>query len=46
MDQILVAVVLVALLTGVLFLIVDGLARIATPWQRPASLTSRPGRTS
>lgn len=44
-DQILVAVALVAVLTGLLFLLVDGLARLATPWQRP-SPTSRPGRTS
>jgi hypothetical protein len=34
----------VAVLTGLLFLLVDGLARLATPWQRP-SLPSRPGRT-
>ena len=40
-DQILVAVALVAVLTGLLFLLVDGLARLATPWQRP-SLPSRP----
>ena len=35
-DQILVAVALVAVLTGLLFLLVDGLARLATPWQRPS----------
>jgi ABC-type nitrate/sulfonate/bicarbonate transport system permease component len=45
-DQILVAVALVALLTGALFLVVDGLARIATPWQTTTALASRPGRTT
>jgi len=45
-DQILVAVALVSLLTGLLFLLVDGFARIVTPWQRPTDLTTRPGRTS
>ena len=41
-DQILVAVALVAVLTGLLFLLVDGLARLATPWQRAvAHLSSR-----
>ncbi|WP_081680607.1 ABC transporter permease [Cellulomonas sp. URHD0024] len=45
-DQILVAVALVSVLTGALFLLVDGLARIATPWQRTTTPTSRPGRTT
>ncbi len=39
-DSILVAVVLVAVLTGLLFLLVDALARLATPWQRGRSATS------
>ena len=33
-DQILVAVVVIAVLTGALFLVVDALGRLATPWRR------------
>jgi ABC-type nitrate/sulfonate/bicarbonate transport system permease component len=36
-DQIIVAVVVIAVLTGALFLIVDALGRLATPWRRPSS---------
>jgi ABC-type nitrate/sulfonate/bicarbonate transport system permease component len=36
-DRIFVAVVLVGLLTALLFVVVDGLARWAVPWQRPSS---------
>jgi ABC-type nitrate/sulfonate/bicarbonate transport system permease component len=33
-DQIFVAVIVVAALTAVLFVVVDTLCRLATPWQR------------
>lgn len=33
-DQIFVAILVIALLTAVLFVVVDGLCRLATPWQR------------
>jgi ABC-type nitrate/sulfonate/bicarbonate transport system permease component len=41
-DSILVAVVLVAVLTGVLVLLVDAAARLATPWRARPSTSRRP----